>query len=103
MNLAADLRAAFDEDGLPVKYRGLVMSAALLIEGLRERVALLRHAADLNAESLAEQQRRADHLQALIDAWATARSRVTIEQGWDTPMIRVDLLAAATPKEDDRG
>jgi uncharacterized protein with PhoU and TrkA domain len=67
------------------------------IERLQEQVALLRHAATIEAASLAEQAERADRLQALIDAWADTR--------WWAKTLGADgpegaLLAAATKENE---
>jgi hypothetical protein len=77
----------------------VLLSAADEIERLREQVALLRHAATIEAASLAEQAERADRLQALIDAYAEAVRTGTADD-WHSAYGA--LLAAATPQEADR-
>ena len=67
---------------------------------LRDDVATLRHAADLQAETMAERDAEVQRLQALIDAYAEAVRTGTADD-WHSAYGA--LLAAATPQRDTAG
>jgi hypothetical protein len=88
--------------------------AANEIERLRVNVAMLRHAATIEAAAIVEQAERADRLQALIDSWAVAHEAWMVRCATNSlyPELPADsvglptlmkaervLLAAATPKD----
>ena len=78
-----------------------VRDAADEIARLRDENELFRRAIEYEADGAAEQARRVDRLQALIDDVAAAGGRLAVgAERWAE--AGEALIAAAAPKEDDR-
>lgn len=85
-------------------------SAVREIQELRDAVATLRHAADLQAEAMAERDAEVQRLQALIDAWADSHHQALVldppdaaVKAWMRHTVNSSRLLKAATKEDDRG